>query len=307
MTCVRRREAEICIEKAGIKLKSNKEIFLIHQQQERNSSVLYERIAGRTKNEKERETLLSIADDERRHAETFEKYGGRRLKPNLVWVRLTLMARFLFGYTFLIKLLERGENNGMESYRSEIDRIPELRQILADEEKHEKELTALLDEERLHYMGDIILGMNDALVELTGSLAGYTLAMQNGKVIAMAGLITGISATLSMAGSGYLSAREQNGKNAVKSTVTIGLSYLLTVALLILPYLLFPACAYIGALAVTLLIAMLIIAGFNYYLSVVKSRPFRRGFWTMAGISLAVSVISFLIGYLVKNVLGIRL
>lgn len=288
-------------------MKNEKDIFLIHQQQELNSSVLYEKIAKNTKGEKERTTLQTIADDEHQHAETFEKYSGRRLKPNLLWVRLTLFARLLFGYTFLIKLLERGESKGISSYRSEIDRIPELKQILADEEKHENELMALLDEERLHYIGDIILGMNDALVELTGSLAGYTLAMQNGKVIAMAGLITGISATLSMAGSGYLSAREENGKNAVKSTVTIGLSYLITVILLILPYLLFPAGAYIWALVVTLLIAMLIIAGFNYYLSVAKERPFRRGFWTMAGISLGVAAISFLVGYVVKNVLGIGL
>lgn len=282
-------------------------IFLIHQQQELNSSVLYEKIAMRTKNDKERETLLAIAKDERRHAETFEKYSSRRLKPNLLWVRLALLARCMFGYTFLIKLLERGEEKGIGFYRSEIDQIPELKQILADEEKHEKALMYLLDEERLHYMGDIILGMNDALVELTGSLAGYTLAMQNGKVIAMAGLITGVSATLSMAGSGYLSAREEDGKNAVKSTVIIGLSYLITVVLLILPYLLFPAGAYIWALVVTLLIAMLIIAGFNYYLSVAKERPFRRGFWTMAGISLGVAAISFLVGYVVKNVLGISL
>ena len=267
-------------------MKNEKDIFLIHQQQELNSSVLYEKISKNTKGEKERTTLQTIADDERRHAETFEKYSGRRLKPNLLWVRLTLFARLLFGYTFLIKLLERGEEKGIVFYRSEIDRIPELKQILADEEKHENELMALLDEERLHYLGDISLGMNDALVELTGSLAGYTLAMQNGKVIAMAGLITGISATLSMAGSGYLSAREENGKNAVKSTVTIGLSYLITVVLLILPYLLFPAGAYIWALVVTLLIAMLIIAGFNYYLSVAKERPFRRVVKNVLGISM---------------------
>lgn len=299
--------SEFTLQRAGITLKNRKNIFLIHQQQELNSSALYAKIAKNTKNEKERATLQAIADDEQRHAETFEKHAGRRLKPNIAWVRIMLLARFLLGYTFLIKLLERGENKGINFYRSEIDQIPELEQILADEEKHENDLMALLDEERLHYMGDIILGMNDALVELTGSLAGYTLAMQNGKVIAMAGLITGISATLSMAGSGYLSAREENGKNAVKSTIIIGLSYLITVVLLILPYLLFPAGAYLWALAMTLLIAMLIIAGFNYYLSVVKERPFRRGFWTMAVISLGVAAISFLVGYVVKNVLGITL
>lgn len=284
-----------------------KDIFSVHQQDELDSAVLYKQIAQSTKSDKERETLLSIAEDEQKHADAFEKYSHRSLKPNSFRIRLYLFFRYLLGYTFIIKLLEYGESRGINSYRSEIHQIPEVSQILADEEKHEKILMNLLDEERLHYIGDIILGMNDALVELTGSLAGYTLAMQNSKIIAMAGLITGISATLSMAGSGYLSAREDKSKNAVKSTIIIGLSYFITVVFLIFPYLIFPAGAYLWALAVTVLIALMIIAGFNFYISVAKDRPFGKGFWSMAGISIGVAVISFAVGYVVKHVLGISL
>ena len=283
------------------------DVFSMHQQSEIDSALLYEQIAKDVKNEKERETLMLIAQDEQKHARVFEKYSGRQLEPNHFRIRLFLFIRYLLGYTFLIKLLEYRENRGIRSYQSDLDQIPEVRQILADEENHEKILMALLDEERLHYMGDIILGMNDALVELTGSLAGYTLAMQNSKIIAMAGLITGVSATLSMAGSGYLAAREDASKNAVKSTVIIGLSYFITVVLLILPYLIFPDNAYLSALAATLLIALLIIAGFNFYISVAKDRPFGKGFWSMAGISIGVAVISFAVGYIVKDVLGITL
>ena len=290
-----------------MKARGKKNIFSIHQQDELNSAILYEHIAQSVKNDKEREILLEIAKDEHRHAAAFEKYSERKLKPNHLRIRLFLLLRCLLGYTFLIKLLEHGESRGIHAYQSEIDQIPELRQIVADEERHENILMNLLDEERLHYIGDIILGMNDALVELTGSLAGYTLAMQNSKIIAMAGLITGISATLSMAGSGYLSAREEESKDAVKSTVIIGLSYFITVVFLILPYLIFPASAYLWALAVTVLIALLIIAGFNFYISVAKDRPFAKGFWSMAGISIGVAIISFAVGYVVKHVLGISL
>ena len=290
-----------------MKTRGRKKIFSIHQQDELNSAVLYEQIAQKVKNNKDRETLLSIAEDEQKHAVAFEKYSDRKLKPNYFRIRLFLLVRCLLGYTFLIKLLEYGESRWIHSYQSEIDQIPEVSQILADEEKHEKILMNLLDEERLHYIGDIILGMNDALVELTGSLAGYTLAMQNSKIIAMAGLITGISATLSMAGSGYLSAREEESKNAVKSTVIIGLSYFITVVFLILPYLIFPASAYLWALVATVLIALLIIAGFNFYISVAKDRPFGKEFWSMAAISIGVAVISFAVGYVVKHVLGISL
>ncbi len=54
-------------------------------------------------------------------------------------------------------------------------------------------------------MGSMVLGMNDALIELTGALAGFTFAMQNTRIVALAGLITGVSATLSMTSSSYLS------------------------------------------------------------------------------------------------------
>jgi VIT1/CCC1 family predicted Fe2+/Mn2+ transporter len=76
---------------------------------------------------------------------------------------------------------------------------------------------------------------------------------------------------------------------------------------LILPFLLAPAEGYLLAMGTTLLTAILIIAGFNCYLSVAKERPFRKSFLTMVGISLSVAAVSFLVGMIVKNVLGIDL
>ena len=55
----------------------------------------------------------------------------------------------------------------------------------------------------------VVLGLNDALVELTGVLAGLTLALRETRLIAMAGLITGIAASLSMAASEYLSTKTE--------------------------------------------------------------------------------------------------
>ena len=196
---------------------------------------------------------------------------------------------------------------GIKFYEKEIAHIPELKQVLDEEEIHEQKLLDILDEERLHYVGDMVLGMNDALVELTGALAGYTLAMQNTHIIAMAGLITGISATLSMATSGYLASHEAGQKDSVKSAVYTGSAYLVTVALLILPYLLLPSNGYLWALGITLLIAVAIIACFNFYISIAKGRPFRRNFLIMTSISMGVAAISFVVGLVVKDVLGIDL
>lgn len=289
------------------KPKTEQERFQFLQQQELDGAGLYEAVAATTHKQSEGETLLKIAKDEHRHAALFAKYSGVRLKQHKLKVKYHAFLARIFGYTFIIKLLENAEQRSIKAYQELISSYPELKETLADEERHEDELLAILDEERMHYVGDIVLGMNDALVELTGSLAGYTLAMQNTGIIAMAGLITGISATLSMAGSGYLAAREAKQKDAGKSALYTGLSYLITVALLILPYLLFPAGDYLWALLVTLAIAVLVIAAFNYYIAVAKGRPFKRSFLVMAAISLGVAAISFGVGLLVKNVLKINL
>ena len=105
----------------------------------------------------------------------------------------------------------------------------------------------------------MVLGLNDSLVELTGSLAGFTFAMQNTKIIALSGLIIGVSATFSMAASEFLSARSEGRNDAFKSCLYTGIAYLVAVALLILPYLLLPTNAYILALICMLAIVILII------------------------------------------------
>ncbi len=283
--------------------KKDNRAYRTFQQQELDGAALYKKISEFTRNDTERETLLAISCDEYKHAAIFGKYSGYSLRPNSVWVNFYAGAAHLLGYTFIIKVFERTEDKGINAYQKNIDLIPELTDILKDEEMHEHSLLGMLDEERLQYIGDIVLGMNDALVELTGSLAGYTLAMQNTRLIAMAGLITGVSATLSMAASGYFSSRESGNRNAGKSAAYTGVAYLITVTLLIMPYLLFSPKAYLCALMSTLFVALGIIAGFNFYTSVVKGRPFRRSFLAMAAISLSVAAISFTVGLVVKNIL----
>ena len=162
-----------------------------------------------------------------------------------------------------------------------------------------------MDEERLQYVGSMVLGLNDALVELTGTLAGLSFALQNNRLVALSGLITGISATLSMASSEYLSARSEGDANALKSSLYTGIMYLFAVALLVLPYLVLPWDKYVPALISMLLIVVIIIFAFTYYISVAKDLPFKKRFLEMAIISLSVATLSFVVGVLVKKFLGI--
>lgn len=201
--------------------------------------------------------------------------------------------------------MELGEEKAQKAYAELIDLIPEARQILTDEEKHEDELLEMLDEESLNYAGSVVLGLNDALVELTGALAGLTFAFQNTQVIALAGLITGISAAFSMAASEYLSSKSEGGeKSPVKSAVYTGIAYIITVAILILPYLI--AKNYLVSLAWTIANAILVIAIFNFYISVARGFDFKKRFFEMSLISLGVALFSFVIGNIVRRVFGIN-
>lgn len=201
--------------------------------------------------------------------------------------------------------MEKGEKVAQQNYGQLLSEVPEAEQILREEEEHEEALIAMLDEDRLQYVGSMVLGLNDALVELTGTLAGLSFALQNNKLVALSGLITGISATLSMASSEYLSARSEGSTDAYKSALYTGVMYIFAVVFLVLPYLLYPVDQYLAALITMLAIVVIIIFAFTYYISVAKDLPFKKRFAEMATISLSVAVLSFLVGFIVKYFLGI--
>ena len=201
--------------------------------------------------------------------------------------------------------MEKGEQGAQGQYALLAEELPEALEIQKEEEEHEVALLAILDEERLHYVGSMVLGLNDALVELAGSLAGFSFALADTKLVALSGLIVGISATFSMASSEFLAAKSEGRSDALKSCTYTGLAYLVTVVLLILPYLILPSPQYLVALLCMLGIIVVIIAAFTYYISVAKDQPFRSRFLEMALISVGVAVISFVVGILAKAFLGI--
>ena len=275
------------------------------QQTEITEHHIYKRLAKKVKSPENAKIIEQIADDELRHYNGWKKYTNQDVQPRWFSVWLYYLISVLFGFTFGIKLMERGEESAQENYAAVSNTIPEALKFQHEEDIHEEQLINMLDEERLRYAGSIVLGLNDALVELTGALAGLTLALQNVKLIALSGLITGIAASMSMAASEYLSTRsEETTKQPVRAAIYTGIAYIATVALLVLPYLLFEN--YILDLIITLIIAVMIIAVFNYYISVAKGESFRARFLEMAGLSLAVAIVSFVIGYFIRQWLGVE-
>jgi VIT1/CCC1 family predicted Fe2+/Mn2+ transporter len=277
--------------------------ILIEQQNELDSHHIYHRLSRLMENMENREVLARISEDELRHYAFLRDLTGEDQEPNNAKItRYVLLARVL-GLTFAIKLLELGEEEAQVAYGSLEKSVPGVRGLISEEETHEQSLIDMIDEERLEYVGSIVLGLNDALVELTGTLAGLSFAFQNNRLIALSGLITGIAASMSMGASEYLRTRAEEGENALRSSLYTGSAYILTVLLLVTPFFVFDS--YLISLPATLLIGVFIILVFNYYVSVAKDLSFRKQFSEMAGISLGVSALSFIVGVLVKTFLGV--
>ncbi len=294
--------------------------LLIFQRIEITENHIYSRLAGTVKSPENRRVLEKIAADELRHYEQWRDYTEQDMAPNRRAIAKYFWISRILGFTFGVKLMESAEEKAQGGYEQLRGVIPEAEAIMKEEQEHETALLGMLDEERLRYTGSMVLGLNDALVELTGALAGLTLALRDAKLIALTGSVTGVAAALSMGASSYLSTKSEEptpahgldaqrpsgpgvGKNPLKASVYTGVAYLLTVLVLIFPYLILSN--YYVSLTCTLAAAIAIIAGFNYYISVARSEPFKGRFLEMAGLSLGVAAFSFLVGFVLRTLFGV--
>lgn len=273
------------------------------QKNEITEYFVYTKLAQKEKGENAK-ILQKIADEELSHYKALQKLSGQEISPSKFRIFFYSFISKLFGLTFALKLMERGEEKAQKGYGEFSELIPDAERILKEEAEHENLLIDMIDEERIGYIGSIVLGLNDALVELTGVLAGLTFALQNPRIVGLAGFITGFSASLSMAASEYLSQKSEGRENPLKASFYTGIAYIFTVLLLIFSYFLIKN-PYIDLL-IALFIAFLIIFIFTYFVAVVKEVSFKKTFFEMLFISFGVAFVSFLIGLLARKVLNIE-
>lgn len=277
----------------------------VFQKNEITEHFIYKNLSGKVSGVKNRRILSQIADDELRHYNVWKTYTRRDIAPSRLKVWFYTFVSMVFGFTFGIKLMEKSEQNAHNAYNRMPGSFKEINGIIRDEEEHEQALITLLDEDRLKYTGSIVLGLNDALVELMGVLAGLTFALQNTPLVALTASITGFAAALSMAASEYLSTKsDPGGKNPLKAAIYTGIAYLLTVLVLVTPYLLFDDL-YL-CLGMAFAAAVCIIGFFNYYISVARDLSFRSRFFEMVGLSFTVAALSFAAGYGIRLAFGIE-
>ncbi|MFV7790584.1 VIT1/CCC1 transporter family protein [Aliarcobacter lanthieri] len=278
---------------------------LRQQQNEINDYTIYKALSLHQKDEKNKKIFEKIAKEEKTHYDFWVNITKRQLKPQSFIILFYIFLVKILGTSFTLKFLEKREAGAEEFYKELFEIYPESKIIYQQETEHEFALIDMLHDKKLVYAGAIVLGMNDALVELTGTLSGIALAFDISIVVGLTGLIMGIAASLSMAGSAYLEAKE-NPNELIKPlaySLYTGVSYILTTAILVAPFFIFDSI--MESIILMFICAFLAIVLYNFYISVAKDLSFTKRVLQMSAITFGVAIISFLIGYLVKHYFGI--
>jgi len=279
------------------------DVLLKAQKNEITEYNVYKNLSEIIKEDHNKKILEKISEDELKHYTIFKSITNIDISPSKTKIFFYSLISRLLGLTFGLRLMEGGEVLAQAYYEKINPLYPQIKTVMEDEKTHEDRLIEMIDSKALQYTSSIILGLNDALVELSGALAGLTLALNDPKLIAITGTITGIAASMSMAASSYLQAKEEEGgKNAVKSAIYTGLTYFITVIILVSPYLIFDTPIF--SLIIMLSFVILIIFSFTFYVSVAKKISFAKRFFEMVAISLSIAIINFFIGLFVQKYIG---
>lgn len=271
--------------------------------------VIYTNLLDSEKDPGFRRILESIIKHETAHYNFWNSYSKKTFKISKLEILLFKLIRKLLGLTFTLKVIEGSEKDAIRRYQEYLKVVEDpvikerVKELIRDEQEDERNVIESIKEERIEFLSNIILGLNDAMVELTGALIGFSFAFRDAKLVAVAGLITGVAASLSMGSSAYMQASYEKGKNPIKAGLYTLSAYFTVVVLLVFPFFIMSNIIYSFILMV--FIAVSIIAFTTLYTTVLFARSFSRHFVKMLFMSLGVAVITFLIGTGLKKILNI--
>lgn len=272
--------------------------------------MMYTMLAKKVKNENFSSVLEQLAKTEHRHYEFWRKYLDEKPRINRKRLYALRLFKLIFGLTFAVRFLERHEKEVIEKYKSVAHLIPEkdrkeYEQMLSDEEEHEKEFSARIESSTVQYISFIVLGLADALVEITGIHAGSLGIYRSTEIAGLAGVIAGAAASLAMASAAFAQAKQGFKGSAKLSAIYTGVSYFVTAVILATPY--FLTRNMLLALSVSLVLAIIIVILTTYYGAVIQARPFTRDFTEIFLIILGVTAVLYFFGYLIRMFTGITI
>ncbi|MDP8003873.1 MAG: VIT1/CCC1 family protein, partial [Caldisphaera sp.] len=209
-----------------------------------NTYVLYKTLSETSKDNQIKDHLEKLANQEKEHYEFWKSIVKQECKPDIKPGFFFKILYRLFGPVFTLQVLENNESATIEEYKNFLDKLDNeekkkiLKKIIEDEENHERQIICDIKDIRVKYLSYVALGLADAIVEVSGVHAGFLGATDKTIIAGIAGLVVGFSAALSMAGAAYLQAKQEKTVRASTGATVTGFSYLLTVLILALPYLL---------------------------------------------------------------------
>lgn len=273
---------------------------------------VYRALARVERNENRRRVLERLAETEQRHFHFWLKFLDG-YKPSLkvkLYPLLLVLLRFLFGVTFVVKLFEAGEEHAVEKYKMALDLMetPEdkraLEEIIKDELEHEQYFVGQLDEAVVKYMSALVLGMADAIIEITGTHAGALGTTSSSIITGVVGLVVGVSAAISMASASYLQTKHELGKSPTIAALVTGVGYVVAAVLMSLPYFLIENiyAAFATSIAVSVLLALT----FTFQGSVYTGADFRREFAQTVALLLGVAALAYVMGDALSAAFGIK-
>lgn len=146
-----------------------KEKILAIQKSEITEHIIYKKLSSILNDKTNKELLETISKEELAHYDFWQSLTQQNVTPDKLKIFFYILINRVFGITFGIKLMEISEGLAQKSYALLKEISPRVEQIISDEDRHEHQLIGLIDEERLKYISSMVLGLNDALVELTGA------------------------------------------------------------------------------------------------------------------------------------------
>ena len=125
-----------------------------------------------------------------------------------------LSTRFLFGKGVTYSVLNAYETSSVSNLLNIINTVPASKlkgvvDVITDELYNENLIEATEKTGLLPHVREIVFGMNDGLVEVLASVSGLVGIYKSNLLSALAGLIVGISGTISMAVGAYLSSTSE--------------------------------------------------------------------------------------------------
>ena len=267
--------------------------------------TLYDRLSKTVKSDSPFASVLTeLSATEHGHYEFWRRYvPGEEPKLGKLKLYWILFLRRFFGLTFATRYLDRHESKVVKEYQDLERLIPESDRpayvaMVEDEREHEKAFALKVESSAVRYISFVVLGLADALFEISGIHAGSLGLFNVTELAGLAGIIAGGSASIAMAAAAFAQAKQGFKGSARLSAVYTGVSYFITAVFLATPY--FLTSVMTVALGVSLAVAMVILVVTTWYSIVIQQKPFLRDFLENVGILFAATVILYLLGSIVK-------